>query len=73
MQQVQASSKAFAAIRADGSAVTWGDAAYGGDSSSVQSELRNVLQLQASFGVFVAIRADGSVVTWGKAGLAGDS
>ena len=53
--------------------MTWGDAGYGGDSSVVQDQLKNVQQLQASGGAFAAILGDGSVVTWGVAGLGGDS
>eukprot|EP00439_Symbiodinium_sp_Y106_P040830 s904_g5.t1 len=64
----------FAAIRADGSVVTWGDADYGGDSSDVQERLKNVKQIQHSHGgVFAAILADGSVVTWGNVEAGGDS
>ena len=32
VQQIQASSNAFAAILGDGSVVTWGEAGFGGDS-----------------------------------------
>ena len=35
VQQIQATWRAFAAILADGSVLTWGDADYGGDSSAV--------------------------------------
>ena len=45
VQQIQASGAAFAAILADSSVVTWGDAAHGGDSSAVQDQLKNVQQL----------------------------
>ena len=69
MQQIQACGGAFAAILGDGSAVTWGDACFGGDSSAVQSQLKNVQQIQASSSAFVAILGDGSVVTWGFAGF----
>ena len=62
VQQVQAAGSAFAAILADGSAVTWGDPADGGDSSKVRHQLRNVRQVQATFGSFAAILADGSAV-----------
>ena len=64
---------AFAALRADGSVVTWGDAATGGDSSAVQDQLRGVQQIQATEFAFAALLADGSVVTWGRAGHGGDS
>ena len=70
---MQASTRAFAAILADGSVVTWGVAAYGGDSSAGQDQLRNVQQVQASTGAFAAVLADGSVVTWGVAEHGGDS
>ena len=36
VQQIQATHSAFAAIRGDGSVVTWGEAASGGDSSVVR-------------------------------------
>eukprot|EP00435_Cladocopium_sp_Y103_P036209 s1722_g9.t1 len=48
VQEIQASSDAFAAILADGSVVTWGDPEYGGDSSEVQDQLKGVQQIQAS-------------------------
>jgi capsule polysaccharide export protein KpsC/LpsZ len=73
MQQIQASIGAFAAILADGSVVTWGHPAYGGDSSAVRDQLRSVQQIQASIGAFAAILADGSVVTWGHPVYGGDS
>ena len=63
VQQVHATSGAFAAILADGSVVTWGDPDRGGDSSAVQDQLRNVQQVHATSFAFAAILADGSVVT----------
>lgn len=39
MKHIQASSRAFAAIRSDGSVVTWGNPRYGGDSSKQQDQL----------------------------------
>ena len=71
--QIEASFGAFAAVLGDGSVVTWGSAAHGGDSSDVQDQLKNVQQIQASSGVFAAILGDGSVVTWDKAEYGGDS
>ena len=63
--QIQATKAAFAALRTDGSVVTWGDASSGGESSAVQDRLKNVQQIQASEVSFAAILQDGSVVTWG--------
>ena len=58
VQQIQATSKAFAAIRADGSVVTWGDRRYGGDSRLAQNQLHEVQQIQATESAFAAISAD---------------
>ena len=65
--QVQAGCLSFAAILGDGCVVTWRRAEYGGDSSVVQDQLKNVQQIQASDYAFAAILADGSVVTRGRA------
>ena len=62
VEQIQATVYAFAAILADGSVVTWGDAGNGGDSSAVRDQLRNVEQIQATSLAFAAILGDGSVV-----------
>ena len=64
---------ALAAVLGDGSVVTWGSADWGGDSSAVQDQLRDVQQIQASCGAFAAILGNGSVVTWGDADDGGDS
>ncbi|OLP90809.1 hypothetical protein AK812_SmicGene27585 [Symbiodinium microadriaticum] len=71
--QVQACHQAFAAILGDGSVVTWGRPDCGGDSSSVQDQLKNVQQIQATARAFAAILGDGSVVTWGGVDCGGDS
>ena len=53
---------------------TWGDPGYGGDSSQVHKQLRNVQQIQANLcGAFAAILESGNVVTWGSADKGGDS
>ena len=66
---------AFAVIRSDGSVITWGNAAAGGDCSAVSSLLDGknpVFQIYSNSSAFAAVREDGSVVTWGdplKGGL----
>ena len=65
---------AFAAIKTDGSVVTWGHTDYDGDSSSVASLLQDgVVQVTGNWRAFAAIKTDGSVVTWGHADYGGDS
>jgi Ca2+-binding RTX toxin-like protein len=67
---------AFAALRADGSVVTWGDSYFGGDSSTVAAQLDgtiDVTQVFSTWVAFAALRADGSVVTWGDSSFGGNS
>ena len=49
---IQATPYAFAAILGDSSVVTWGRAGYGGDSSVVRHQLKNVQQIQATNAAF---------------------
>ena len=69
VQQICGTAGAFAAILAHGSVVTWGTQDYGGDSSSVQDQLKNVQQICGT----AALLLHGSVVTWGKQDYGGDS
>jgi uncharacterized repeat protein (TIGR02059 family) len=65
----------FAALRADGSVVTWGDS-YGGNSSAVAKQLDgtvDVTDIASTNVAFAALRADGSVVTWGHSNFGGNS
>ncbi|MDX7900525.1 hypothetical protein [Aeromonas media] len=67
---------ARAALRQDGSVVTWGEVSNGGDSSSVASQLNGdipVVQVVLNYGAGAALRADGAVVTWGSSSSGGDS
>ncbi len=67
---------AFAAICEDGSVVTWGNTASGGDSKLVADELDgdvDVVQVFSTSLAFAALREDGSVVTWGESYSGGDS
>ena len=62
----------FAALKADGSVVTWGHPRQGGDSSIVQSQLQNVRQIFGAHCAFVAILQNGTLVTWGDPVRGGD-
>ena len=72
VQQIHATERAFAAILADGSVVTWGSPEDGGDSTTVKDQLRNVWLIHATESAFAAILADGNVVTWGNPEFGGD-
>lgn len=52
----------FAAIRADGSVVTWGDPSAGGCCRMVQQQLFDVQEIQGTEDCFAAIRSDGGPV-----------
>ena len=68
--QLAATYSAFALwCHGDSAVVTWGDADLGGDTSSVQDQLKGVQQIQATGEAFAAILEDGSVVTWGRCSL----
>ena len=72
--EVFSTDTAFAAVKSDGSVVTWGSAGSGGDSSAVSSDLASgVVKMVATLRAFAALKDDGSVVTWGLASQGGDS
>ncbi|MFV0450020.1 MAG: DUF1176 domain-containing protein [Vibrio sp.] len=64
---------AYAALMHDGTVVTWGDEDLGGDSSSVQAELKKVKTIFPAIDAFAALKADGSVVAWGDKHRGGDA
>ena len=62
--------RAFAALKQDGSVVTWGENSYGGDSTTGTTygipsgaTLYNVKTIFSTEGAFAALKDDGSVVT----------
>lgn len=65
---------AFAALKADGSVVTWGGSLQGGNSSAVAAQLTGGVQaLYSTNQAFAALKADGSIVTWGDSSYGGNS
>ncbi|MGH1467827.1 MAG: hypothetical protein ACRBBP_02975, partial [Bdellovibrionales bacterium] len=70
---IMANNGAVAALKTDGTVVTWGSSGSGGDSSSVQSQLVNVDTIYASQSAFAALKTDGTVVAWGNSYYGGDS
>ena len=66
--------QAFAAIKGDGSVVTWGHADYGGNSDAAKSDLQGgVEHVVGNCWAFAAVKEDLSVVTWGFAQYGGNS
>lgn len=74
VKSIFSTNTAFAALKTDGSVVTWGDHRYGGDSSAVEAQLSSDVQtIFSTKRAFAALKIDGSVVTWGRADGGGDS
>ncbi|MFM6603642.1 MAG: beta strand repeat-containing protein, partial [Microcystis panniformis] len=72
--QIFSTDTAFAALKSDGSVVTWGNSSLGGNSSSVSSSLTSgVTQIFSNDYAFAALKSDGSVVTWGESSNGGNS
>ena len=69
-----ATKNSFAALKSDGSVITWGDSFYGGNSSAVATLLgTNVAQIFSTGFAFAALKSDGSVITWGNSSRGGNS
>jgi len=65
---------AFAALKSNGSVVTWGNSTYGGNSGSVAASLTSgVVSICGTAYAFAALKSDGSVVTWGDSTYGGNS
>jgi uncharacterized delta-60 repeat protein len=77
VEQIFSTSAAFAALRKDGSVVSWGYGGYGGSNNSVvANKLDGTIDVEKVFSgdsAFAALREDGSVVTWGWPWSGGDS
>ena len=65
VDQIACNGHAFAAIKADGTVVSWGYPDRGGDSEAVQSQLNNVLAVAASATGFTALLDNNAIVRWG--------
>ena len=72
VEKIVSNDAAFAALKTGGAVVSWGDTAYGGDSSAVASDLasgvKEIVGTRQSIwseGAFAALKNDGSVVAWG--------
>lgn len=60
----------FAAVKDDGTVVTWGGRDT--DASSIQSQLQGIVKVVGNERSFAALRSDGAIVTWGWSGTGGD-
>ena len=64
----------MAAVKRDGSVLTWGESCSGGDCASVKAQLEGgVEQVVTANRAMAAVKRDGSVLTWGLADSGPDS
>ncbi|WFO49864.1 hypothetical protein [Aeromonas veronii] len=73
VRSISAGSNAFAALKGDGTVVTWGNRSWGGDSNAVTDQLVDVKAVFNNLWSFAALKNDGTVVTWGNPRYGGDS
>jgi alpha-tubulin suppressor-like RCC1 family protein len=74
VRSITASAGAFAALKADGTVLVWGNRFAGADvAAGVLASLSGVRLVAATRSAFAALLADGSVVAWGDAMLGGDA
>ena len=71
--KLAASHGSFAFHGHGGELAVWGAPHFGGDSSQVQKQLRNVQHIQSTENAFAAILESGAAVTWGDPNFGGDS
>ena len=61
---IYSTGQSMAALKSDGSVVTWGKEITGGDSSNVSSQLSSGgVEIFSNNSAFAALKDDGSVVT----------
>ena len=67
VSQIYSNLNAFAALKRDGTVVTWGDGECGGDSNNAAEPLLNVKQLYAAEDTcgFAALTHDHKLIPWG--------
>ena len=66
--------RAFAALKKDGSLVTWGSPDHGGNSDEVKDQLTaGVVNTVENGGAVAALKENGSVVTWSSDDLGSNS
>ena len=63
---MKATSRAFAAVKRDGTVVSWGYEAFGGNSTPVQDKLTNVITLGSSAQAFACITYEETCISWGN-------
>ena len=67
--EIFSTQRAFAALKSDGSVITWGGLngqVFGNNSSSVANSINSgVIDISSNQRAFAALKSDGSVITWG--------
>merc|ERR1712187_105745 len=73
IKHIYSTSRAFAAVKSQGSVVTWGDVDCGLVShQNLQMQLVDIQRIYSTSLAFAAVKRDSTVVTWGYDGSGGN-
>ncbi|MFZ6862298.1 hypothetical protein ACO0K7_06660 [Undibacterium sp. Ji67W] len=67
IKSISSTEGAYAALKNDGTVVAFGDPNVGGDASTVQSQLTNVVQVAGTNFEFLALTKNGNIYEWSNA------
>jgi len=66
VQSVSMNDAAFAALKQDGTVVTWGSAYHGGESQYLAAKLKDIKAIYAGPSAFTAVTQNGELISWGS-------
>ena len=66
VKEIYSTDSAFAAIKNDGTVITWGNSRRGGDPGDVSDLLLNIVEIVSTFDGFAALNENGMVFSWGE-------
>ena len=69
---IYSTTKAFSALRNDGSVVTWGNMDYGATYTTDSNRITNIKEIYSNEFAFAGLKYNGTVVTWGNHSYGGN-
>lgn len=72
VEKIYSNDTAFAAVKTDGSVVTWGDSKFAVDSETSELLNSDIVSIFSNDHAFAALKEDGSVVAWGDSNYGGN-
>ena len=72
VKEIYSTPKAYVALKNDNTVSVWGDANYGGHTTSVSSYLTDINKIYSTDRAFAALKNDGKVFVWGNNNYGGN-